>query len=218
MTEQALHDYDMSRPAIKANNAIVYYYYYPVTTATPTWCPRRTVATSRPRSATSSSASTGKLGPEPTPTPTPTATPGADADPGATPTATPEPTPTPTATPEPTPTATPEPSQFAFPTIGFTHCEKPGGQGAIVVSGFAATNGGELVIDPGERAELVITENGTYPLDPGAHTAIVRFEGEIVSEEPIEFTIGECPVEPTPTPAPTWIPWPDCDPGADRDA
>jgi hypothetical protein len=112
----------------------------------------------------------------------------------------PEPTPT------PTPTPTPAPAQFAFPTMELLPCVEPGGQGAIVLSGFAATNGGELVIDPG-AGETVITDNGTYPLDPGTHTAIVRFEGETVAG-PTEFTIAACPTETVVlpdegTPAPT---------------
>ena len=102
------------------------------------------------------------------------------------------------------PQPTPEPAQFAFPTIGMTGCPDPGGQGAIVISGFAATNGGELVINPGE-GELVITENGTYPLDPGTYTAIIRFEGETV-EGPTEFTIEDCPAAPTETPETVVLP------------
>ena len=72
------------------------------------------------------------------------------------------------------------------------------------------------MINPGE-GELIITDNGTYPLDPGTYTAIIRFEGEIVAG-PTDFTIEACPIEPTPTPAPTDDPCPDRDPGADRDA
>ena len=41
--------------------------------------------------------------------------------------------------------------------------------------------------------------NGTYPLEPGTYSAIVRFEGETVAG-PIDFTIEACPAEPTPTP------------------
>ena len=66
-----------------------------------------------------------------------------------------------------------------------------GGQGSIIVSGFEATNGGELVLNPGAD-EIVITDNGTYPLDPGTYTAIIRFEDEVVAG-PMEFTIGDCP-------------------------
>jgi hypothetical protein len=97
---------------------------------------------------------------------------------------------------------TPAPAQFAFPTIGLTGCEEPGGEGAIVVSGFAATNGGELVINPGE-GEIVITDNGTYDLDAGTYSAVIRFDGEIVAG-PTEFTIEACPAAPTaaPTEAP----------------
>ena len=96
-------------------------------------------------------------------------------------------------TPTPEPTATPAPAQFAFPTIELMPCVEPGGQGGITLSGFAATNGGELVIDPGPD-EMVMADNGTYPLDPGTYTAIVRFEGETVAG-PTEFTIDACPTE-----------------------
>ncbi len=99
---------------------------------------------------------------------------------------------------------TPAPAQYAFPTIGYTDCEESGGKGAIVVSGFAATNGGELVINPG-AGELVITDNGTYPLDAGTYSAIVRFEGEIVAG-PTGFTIGDCPVAPTEAPVTVVLP------------
>ena len=89
-------------------------------------------------------------------------------------------------------------------------------QGSIIVSGFAATNGGELVINPGE-GELVITENGTYPLEPGTYSAIVRFEGETVAG-PTDFTIGRARPSrrrhraPTATPAPTETPTGEVDP------
>jgi hypothetical protein len=50
----------------------------------------------------------------------------------------------------------------------------------------------------------VITANGTYPLESGTYTAIIRFEGETVAG-PIEFVIEDCPTDlpaggtPTPT-------------------
>ena len=80
---------------------------------------------------------------------------------------------------------------------------------ARLVSGRAIERLATSTINPGE-GELVITENGTYPLDPGTYSAIVRFEGETVAG-PTDFTSRRArPSRPRPrtdpTPAPTETP------------
>ena len=98
--------------------------------------------------------------------------------------------PTPVPTPEPTP---PTPVQFSVPAISI-ECG-----GSITVTNFAAANVEDVLITPGD---LVIDGDGTFPLEPGDYTAVGRVGGEVVTEEPVEFTIEECPTEPTPAPTP----------------
>ena len=68
----------------------------------------------------------------------------------------------------------------------------------VSFDGFRALNQLSLVIEPGET---IVMEDGTYPLAPGAYTAVGWVDDEAVTDE-VPFTIEACPTNPTPTPTP----------------
>ena len=70
--------------------------------------------------------------------------------------------------------------------------------GGITVTNFAAASVDFAVIEPGD---VIIDDDGFFPLEPGEYVIFGVVGEEIVTDE-IEFTIEECPVDPTPTPTP----------------
>lgn len=112
----------------------------------------------------------------------------------------------------PTPTATPtEPPPITGWNVSTADCTTVDGHGSITVTGFTGdpADNQQVAVTPGD---LVITENGTYPLDPGTYNW--GYADRIGGGGPgHDFTIGACPtptptVAPTPTPTPTVKPTP----------
>jgi len=86
-------------------------------------------------------------------------------------------------------TTAPTGTLFAFPSF-LLECG-----GSITVSNFASANVDDaLVTGPGD--DLVITEDGNYPLVPGDYIGVGRIGGEAATDE-VPFTIEACPTSTT---------------------
>jgi hypothetical protein len=82
------------------------------------------------------------------------------------------------------------------PTVNVSDCDTIGGQGSINVSGLS--DGYAVVVEPGD---LLITSDGSTPLDPGQYQFEVRLNG--ADQFGDTLTVGDCP---SPTPAPSTCP------------
>ena len=86
-------------------------------------------------------------------------------------------------------TTAPTGTLFSFPSF-LIECG-----GSITVSNFASANVDDaLVTGPGD--DLVITEDGNYPLVPGDYIGVGRIGGEAATDE-VPFTIEACPTTTT---------------------
>src|SRR4029079_5643838 len=86
-------------------------------------------------------------------------------------------------------TTAPTGTLFAFPAFSI-ECG-----GFLTVTNFASANVDDaLVTGPGD--DLVITEDGTYPLVPGDYIGVGRIGGVAQTDE-VPFTIEACPTSTT---------------------